>query len=165
MQLHFIVMHCHVHCLKATAIWKCEEDLFSLTAGAFVSALSNAFFTPPNPEDVANVRRWHAEQVAKGNGRGLSEQELDAKPPSFWRNRCRVTTREAGDMIAHLNGVMQDFSRPDGPGLDLTTGSIVTTGATAQVHQNVIKLVLDSHVCGEQGTCVKLWHHKAFRDT
>lgn len=53
-------------------------------------------------------------------------------------------------MIARLDGVMQDFSRADGPGFDLTVGGIVTTDATAQVHQNVIKLVLDGHVCGEQ---------------
>lgn len=122
-----------------------------------MSALSNAFFTPPNPEDKANVQSWHAEQRAKGNGRGLTQQELDAKPDSYWRRHCRVATRGAGDMIAQLEAVMQEFSRPDGPGFDRTLGCIVTTDATSRVHQSVIKLVEGGHVCGESLTHYAVW--------
>lgn len=118
-----------------------------------MSALSDAFFTPVNEEDKAKVQERHAELRAVDNARGLTQQELDAKPDRYWRRHCRVATRSAEDMMARLDAVMEEFSKPDGPGFDLTLGSIVTTVATSHVHQNVLKLVEGGHVCGESLAC------------
>lgn len=114
-----------------------------------MAALSKAFFTPPLPEDEASVKAWHAAQRAQGGARGLSEEELQSKGESFWRRRCRVSTRPAAEMVAELDKVMETFSQPGGPGFDRATSLVVTTGDTQQVHENVKQLVEAGHVCGE----------------
>ncbi len=121
-------------------------------AGSFMGALSSAFFTEALAVDVEDVKKWHAAQRACGNARGLSNDELEAKKSQYWRRRCRVSTRPEGEMVAELDRVVEEFSRPDGPGFDRSTSVIIITDGTLKVHDSVKKLVMQGHVCGKCDT-------------
>jgi hypothetical protein len=60
---------------------------------AFTQALSTAM-SQPCQADVEATREYHARLRGRGDGRGLTSEELDSKPSRLWARHVRRTLRD-----------------------------------------------------------------------
>lgn len=106
-----------------------------------MAALSDAFFEL-HEEDKAAVLAHHA---ATG---GLSAEQLEAKPPSYWAARCRRRVRPEGELTGKLLALLDKYGDPS-EGVDSSNGQMLVSHDTYYVFAAVVHLVEDGRICGE----------------
>lgn len=121
-------------------------DLPLTVAGAFATELSAAFFDLHMP-DKAAVETVHMGLRSRNDGRGLSEEELQQKPPKYWARRCRRWLRPEEELLQRLDAVYDKFSAT--AGFDTAKGTLFTE-LTPSVHEAAKELVQRGALKGEQ---------------
>lgn len=104
--------------------------------------ISHAFFQI-HEEDRKAIELHHASTSG-----GLTPEQLNAKPASYWASHCRRLVRPKSEIISRLDAIMDKYETiPDG--LDSSSGQMLMSEDTLYVFAAVRSLVQNDNICGK----------------
>ena len=115
-----------------------------------MAELSTAFFQRVAGDEEV-IRKYHAD-----NG-GLTPEQLDEKSAGYWNRRLRRVVTPAEELVPKLDALLEKY-QGQSYGLDVTTGRMLLSDATASVHTAVKELIEKGHICGRCCDMVE-WLH------